>query len=228
MNDIDVGTVYSRVFNIYGSQFLTLFGTALVINLLTALGAVLLDGIAGGILISLVSVVVGALYSGMVIKLVQDLEDGRRDSSIGELLSSVTPVLLPLLGISILLGIGIGIGFVLLIVPGLFLMTIWAVVTPVVVVERKGLGSFGRSQELVKGNGWAVFGCIIVAFLLAIVVGIIAGVIAGAIGGDVGIFIANWLVPALASPVTALVAAVIYFSLRGWGAPEAPTGLPVS
>ena len=57
----------------------------------------------------------------------------------------------------------------LLIVPGLFLLTIWIAVIPAVVLENRGIGeSFGRSRELVRGNGWNVFGVIILTFLLLI------------------------------------------------------------
>ena len=39
---------------------------------------------------------------------------------------------------------------VLLIVPGLILLTIWAVIAPVIVVERSGvIDAFRRSRELV-------------------------------------------------------------------------------
>ena len=57
----------------------------------------------------------------------------------------------------------------LLIVPGLFLLTIWAVTAPAIVVERRGaIEAFGRSHELVRGEGWTVFGAIVVAFLILI------------------------------------------------------------
>ena len=57
-------------------------------------------------------------YQGMVVQLVRDVQDGRRDHAAGELLRSVAPVFWQLLAIAILFGIGVGIGFVLLIIPG--------------------------------------------------------------------------------------------------------------
>ena len=44
---------------------------------------------------------------GMVVQLVRDVQDGRRDNTVGELFSSVSPVLLPLIAVSILAGLGI-------------------------------------------------------------------------------------------------------------------------
>ena len=56
----------------------------------------------------------------------------------------------------ILAGIAIGIGLLfLLFAPGLFLLTIWAVLAPVIVIERVGaIESFGRSRGLVRGERW--------------------------------------------------------------------------
>ena len=54
---------------------------------------------------------------------------------------------MPLLVAGLLAGICIALGFVLLIVPGLVLLTIWAVIAPVIVIERTGaLEAFGRSR----------------------------------------------------------------------------------
>jgi hypothetical protein len=70
---------------------------------------------------------------------VRDVKDWRRDHSVGELLRSVEPVLLPLMIVSLLFGVGVAIGFVLLIIPGLILLTVWSVVAPVRVLEHPGV-----------------------------------------------------------------------------------------
>ena len=70
--------------------------------------------------------------------------------------------------------------------PGLILLTIWAVIAPAIVVEDKGVfEAFGRSRELVRGDGWQVFGAIMLAFLIVFAVGLVASIIGAAIG-DVG------------------------------------------
>ena len=51
----------------------------------------------------------------------------------------------------------------------------WAVIAPVIVVERRGVfDAFGRSRQLVRGNGWPVFGTVLVAFLIAAVASIVS------------------------------------------------------
>jgi hypothetical protein len=171
--------------------------------------------------------VLATLYAGMVVQLVRDVQDGRRDNSMGELFSSVSPVLLPLIAVSILAGIGIGIGFLLLIVPGLILLTFWSVVAPVTVIERPGVfTAFSRSWQLVRGHAWPVFGTIVLVFLLVIAAAIVAALIGAALG-DVGRAILSWLFDALTQPVAALTASVLYFTLlkengAGQAAPERP------
>ena len=174
------------------------------------------------------SLIATAIYTGFVVRVVQDIRaDGTRDMSIGDLLSSVGPAIAPLVGNSILRGIAITIGFILLIVPGLFLLTIWSVTSPAIVAERQGaIDAFGRSHELVRGQGWAVFGCILVAFLISIGVGIVLLTIGAAVAGVGGAIAGSIIAGILTTPVAALVASILFFDLGGGNvaaqAPPAP------
>lgn len=211
---LDVGNVISRVFKIYGDQFAVLFLSALVINLVQVVA--LAGGLLSVILGSLLSLIANVFYTGMVVRLVEDLQDGRRDASVGQLFESVAPVVLPLIGAGILAGIGIAIGFLLLIIPGVILLTIWAVVAPVIVVERSGvINSFGRSLELVRPNFWQTLGVIAVMTVISFVASAILGGIGAGIGDDVGGVLFRIVAGALTAPLVALAAAVIYFELRG-------------
>ncbi len=213
VHDISLEAVVRRVWEIYRDQAGVLLGTAVVLFAVQFLVYLLLPGVVG-ILTALLFWVLSTLYQGMVVELVQDIQDGRRDHSIGDLLRSVEPVLLPLMAVSLIFGICVGIGFVLLIVPGLFLMTIWAVVAPVMVLERPGVfAAFGRSRELVRGNAWAVFGVIVVLYLAVVVVSIAAGLISNGLG-SVGRSLIQWAANVAVAPVAALTASVLYFRLR--------------
>ena len=82
------------------------------------------------------------------------MRDGRRDQTVGDLFSAAAPYILPLIGFGILFGIGVAIGFVLIVIPGLILLTFWSVGAPAIVVEGTGpIDAFGRSWRLVRGNG---------------------------------------------------------------------------
>jgi hypothetical protein len=127
-------------------------------------------------------------------------------------------VLGQLILVGIVVGVGVLVGFILIIIPGLILLTIWSVSAPVVVLERPGgLRALGRSRELVRGNGWRVFGVVLVFFLLVVVLGTTLELLADALATGAGIVV-RVLVGVLTAPLYALAAAVLYFELRG------PTG----
>jgi hypothetical protein len=212
VQQISPGAVISRIWEIYRDQFAVLLGTALVLYGIQFVVYLLIPG--SGIALTILFWALSILYQGIVVELVQDIQDGRRDHSIGDLIRSVEPVFWPLAAVSILFGIGLGIGFILLIIPGLILMVIWAVVAPVTVLERPGVfAAFGRSQQLVRGNGWNVFAVIVLVFLAVAVIGIGAGLLAGSLG-SLGRALVQWAVNAALAPLTSLSASVLSFALR--------------
>ena len=209
----------SDAFGIYKSNFGVLIATGLGIAVVFGIAIGLLnntDSVFLHFIGSILQLIGSAIYTGFVVKLVQDVRDGRRDQSAGELISAATPAIGALIVFSILSGIAIGIGFILLIIPGLILLTIWSVGAPAIVAEGRGpLEAFGRSWELVKGQTWTVFGVLVVVFLILIVASIVVAVIGAAIGGAVGAIIAAILVMLLYIPVSALVASTLFFDLGG-------------
>jgi hypothetical protein len=216
---LDTGRVFERIFRIYGDQFTLLIPAALLLFLPVALVNGLLRD-EGGVLLGLaaaaISVIATFWYQGMIVEAVRDIIDGRRDHTIGSLFSAAAPFIWPLFAVGVLAGIAIGIGLLLLIVPGLFLLTIWAVLVPSVVIDRTGVfGAFGRSRQLVRGDGWRVFGVILVLFLLQLVISLILSAIADAATDSfVGYAIADLLLSVLVLPLSAIAATVLYVELR--------------
>jgi hypothetical protein len=230
---LDVGAVIRQVWSIYVDQAPVLMPAAAAVFVVTGILAALLaaSGSVLGVLVAEILVIVaGMLFTGMVVELVADVQDGRRDSSPGQLLRAAAPVLGQLILVGLVASVAIVVGLFALIVPGLILVTIWSVFVPVIVLERPpGLGSLGRSRELVRGNGWQVFA---VLFVLFVLVGLVSGVIDGAAaaaGTGVGIVV-RVIVGVLTAPLTALAAAVLYFQLlsaAAGGAPPPGPGEPV-
>jgi hypothetical protein len=216
-SSIDVGAIIRRTFQIYVDQAPVLMPAAAVVFVISGIFGVLLIAASPGLafIALIVSLVATTLFTGMVVELVSDIQDGKRDASASQLLRAASPVLGKLILVGIVAGIGEAIGFILIIVPGLILITIWSVAAPVVVLERpNGLRALGRSRELVRGNGWQVFG---VLLLLLIGVGILSEVIvviASAGGTAVGLVV-RVIVGVLTAPISALAVAVLYFDLLG-------------
>jgi hypothetical protein len=215
---VNVSGVVSEMFSIYGAQAAVLLGSALVIFLAVGLAQGLLataDSVILSLIGSIIYLIGVTLYSGMVVKVVDDVRDGRRDLTVGEIIGSVTPVLGALIGNGILKAIAVVIGLVLLIVPGLILLTIWAVTGPAIVVERQGaIDAFGRSRELVRGEGFSVFAVLAVTLLIVIGISIVVAII-GAATGDAGQVIFGIVGSVLTAPIFSLVSAILFFDLGG-------------
>lgn len=216
---IGVGKVIGETFSLYGAHAGVLLGTALVVFVVVGIIQGLLTA-TDSVILALVGVAVNVvgltLYTGFVVKVVEDVRDGRRDFTVSELLSAAAGAVLRLIGNGILKAIAVAIGFVLLIVPGLILLTIWAVTAPAIVVERAGaLEAFGRSRELVRGNGWPVFGVILVAFLITFAIQAILGILGEATSEDAGRIVAQVIGAIITAPISALVASVLFFDLGG-------------
>ncbi|MDW8338407.1 MAG: hypothetical protein RMM28_04630, partial [Thermoleophilia bacterium] len=146
---------------------------------------------------------------------VEDVRDGRADSSVGELLGRVTPYLATLVAAGILAGVAVAIGFLLLVVPGIYLLTIWALIAPAIVLERAGvLEAFGRSRALVRGRFWTVLGIVVIAAILSI----LAQMLISALLAFLPPFLQSWLGGAIGGAVTvpfmALAITLTYFRLR--------------
>lgn len=232
---IEIGSVLGETFSIYGRNVGPLLGVAIALYLAIAIIAGLgfaASGLLGLILFVVLTVVGVTLYGGFVVRLVEDVRDGRRDSTVGELIQAAMPAVPTLIGNGFLKAIAVAIGFVLLIVPGLILLTIWAVTGPAIVVERRGaIEAFGRSLELVRGQAWAVFAIILLTFLVTQLVTYLLGAIGDGVGDTVGYTIFQAIAGAITAPVTGLVSAILFFDLGGGqgagsAAPAAPAQTP--
>lgn len=214
--DLDLSGVINKVFGLYGEYARVLLPVALAVFVIEAIVAAVLIAIAPALIFLAIvaQIIASTLYQGMVVELVRDVQDGRLDQTPGEMLQSVTPVLGMLIGAGLLAGLGIAVGFFFIIIPGLFLLTIWSVVAPVVVVEKPGaVAALGRSRELVRRNGWQVFGAIVVFFVMFIAASFVFGAIGAALG-DIGRIVLQVIASVLTAPLLALVASVLYFELK--------------
>jgi hypothetical protein len=221
---VDIGGVLGEAWGLYKrflwQFFLTAFVVFAVLDLLSALAAAAASGSSVGAaafwaLVSFVIGVVGYFWvQAALVELVRDVRDGRADRTVGETYAAVRPRLPAVIAAGVLAAIGIGIGFVLLIVPGLFLLTIWSMLVPVIVIEGRHAGeSFTRSREVVRGNGWSVFGLLIITFLLVLIASAVIRIIFAPLPTFLDAWLGSLVAHSLTVPFAAAALTTAYFRL---------------
>jgi hypothetical protein len=226
--------VISEAFDRYKQHFSHLFVTALVVYLAIAIvGAllVLIGGIVGGFLTLILAFVGAFVLQAALVEAVADIRDGRADLTVGETLSRGASRVGSVMGASLLAGLAITIGLILLIVPGLVLITWWSVIVPVIVLEHVGVfDSFTRSRDLVRGFDFQVFGVIVLTFLLYLAFLIVLSLVLAPFPDSLGSFLSSVVGGSLIGPFIALVVTSLYFRLKaakeGPGVPPGPTTPP--
>jgi hypothetical protein len=240
---LSVGRVFSRAASVITDNPLTVFGIALVFGALpSALINWLETGLRGSLTdeysrlgysaitlgSAIVSMILSALVQGALVRATLAHAESKR-ASFAESASTGLAAALPLVGLAVLMGIAVGIGFVLFVVPGVMLYLMWAVASPALVAERTGVfGAFGRSRELTKGARWKVLGVeLVVVLAWWIISAVIGGMLLAMLGFKgmqqigqhgwpvtwaIGTIIISTLVNALWSTVQT----ALYVELRAW------------
>jgi hypothetical protein len=214
---MQAGTVIGKAWDMYKAHWRHLIPIAFVVYVLISLLILLLTSLGwlGAVLGFFVSIAGVFWLQGALVLAVDDVRDGRADLSLSQTLDRVTPHLGTLVAAGLLAGIAIAFGFILLIVPGLFLLTIWLLIVPAIMLENCGVSqSFGRSQDLVRGYGWSVFGVIVLTFLIFIGVGLVFGILDSAVDSAWLSFALNVVVQTITAPFLALAWTTTYYELR--------------
>jgi hypothetical protein len=189
--------------------FVIYIAAAFVVAILTAFG-----GVAGEFVGVLINFIAGALVQSALVTAVQDVRDGRVDLDLRQTVSAALPFVLPVAAASVLAGIGIAVGFVLLIVPGLILLTFWSLIVPCIVIGRTGpIRCFGESWRTVRGWAWNVFGVYVLVFLMWIAFAFVVGLLTVVLPRTAGNFVSTVVTGTLVAPYLALVATLLYHRL---------------
>jgi hypothetical protein len=179
-------------------------------------------------LVGLIASFVGRpiLYGSLIFMTVRDL-DGQ-PASLRECLAAGRRKWGSLLGLMIVTGLAIGVGLVLLIVPGIYLALRWAVAGPSKVLTGRGISdAMEHSTRLTEGRRWAMFLVYLIVYVVFLVIAMAFGVVEYVFGSVAPKALISALVDPLANVCLdvplAVVAGVVYRRLRedAEGAPTA-------
>jgi hypothetical protein len=196
--ELTIEETLSWTFNLYSRNFITFFIPMLVTSLITGiLSAIIVNYVLTipqpspyatpteiwnwavsflvwllllAFTLGVLSWIVGAIASGVIVKCASDLIE-RGSTSLGEAFNFTISRLLSLLIGMLVSGILIGLGMIALIMPGIILSIMFSMVIPTIVIEKVGaIESLSRSGRLVS-NRW------LKTFLFFLIIGIIVVVI---------------------------------------------------
>jgi len=204
-------TLYKR----HAAHFLLIsFAIYLVIGIITAVLSLAL-GSFGAVLGGLLSLLGVFLLQAALVKAVQDARDGRIDLDLGATIRAAMPFLGSVTIAGVFASIAIGVGFALIIVPGLILLTFLSLIVPEIVVGgASAYESFGRSWRTVRGYGWHVFGTYVLVFVIMIVGQYVVELILLALPYSARNSIADFVVGTLFAPFLAAVVTLVYDRLK--------------
>lgn len=233
----EIGATISRAFETIGSNFLLFCGLSLVLagvpQLLLEfwqLSNVSLRGdMANGTLFTsstywtaalvggLVSIVAGAILQSALIRATVTSLSGEKPD-FGQCLRVGITLILPMIGIGLLAGLGVGVAMLFLIVPGIVLWLVWSVTASAYVQEKIGIfEAFGRSADLTKGSRWRIFLTMLIVVVLLWILSIPVGFLTAATaltGITPLVALVSAAVSALGNMIFVTVQASIYVELR--------------
>lgn len=227
LRELTLGEVLDVSFGLYRSLFAPLLVVAVVSQVLPmALGVYL--GASGDLFLNLglsllyfvLAVVLGSLGIAASTFIVSEAYLGREVSAAAAL-GRAWAMLLRIIGLSILTSLLIGIGFMLVLVPGLLLLSGLILSTVVLVLESPGgpVEAMGRSWELTRGFRTKVLLTMFVAFLLLLVPSIAVGGAAGLMSDPGGalsllVLVVESVLQVFVYPYVYVVMTVLYYDLR--------------
>ncbi len=201
MQQFDLGRVLSRMFGMIRAglattgvfllviaalgQLLSAAGQSVMLSTIKpdagasslALAALSLSGLLGFVVLMLAATLVGSVgYGGGLAGYLA--EHTGKTISLRESLAIGISRMLPVTGLTILWMLGIMLGAMLLLVPGLILIAMWSVAIPAMINEKIGVfEAFARSRALTKGSRLWIFLTLIVLLILAYVPVVVIGAI---------------------------------------------------
>ncbi|MET0295009.1 MAG: hypothetical protein ABW042_08320 [Phenylobacterium sp.] len=165
-----------------------------------------------------------AAYGALNYGTLRDL-DGR-PTRLPELLMAGVRTFVPMALITTLTTLGMLLGLMLLLVPGVILMLMWYVALPANISERLGiLASLARSAELTRNNRLMILVLFIIIVAVSWVVARLAEALATSIAAGQAAALTQVIAAALTTPFSTVIGAVLFVELRRIKEGGGPGGL---
>jgi hypothetical protein len=238
LRPMSTSELLDRTFHLYRNHFILFVGITaipqLVILLLHLLGAAV--AASGQITSFLVAALIAGLANFVALEVshaatvmaVSDLHLDR-SATIGSSYGGAKRSMPRVIGISLGVGIAIGIASLFFLIPGIYLALAWSLAIPVTVLEGGGLNaSTTRSKELTKGSRWRIFVTYILLIVLTIVVSLVIELPLEMLAGLVGRSnpsaalamkqltegVGNFFSTSLVGPLVTIALTLIYYDQR--------------
>jgi hypothetical protein len=159
--------ILDRAFRVFRDHFSVLVGISAVLWL--PYGAILAVGNTSHVVSGIAELIFLLLFPVMSVALTAAVANVYLDRpiTVGDAYRSIRVILTPIVGTYLLLYLLAILGFIALVIPGLYLMTCWSLAAPVMIVEHRfGMTALRRSRQLVTGVWWRTFGIFFVAGLI--------------------------------------------------------------
>ncbi|HTR79746.1 MAG TPA: hypothetical protein VMH39_16635 [Gemmatimonadaceae bacterium] len=168
----------------------------------------------GLLFISLSSFVVYGLVDASILRIAAALYVGQELDAIEAIKGVVGRVWL-YVWISFVRSLGIGLGLIMIIFPGVYFYTKWAVVIPVAVLEGKGAdASFTRSGDLSQGLKLHVFVTMFLVMVIYFVLAVMLAWVSRFVGSTVFTQVVSTAVVIVLYPMVGVTTTLLYYDLR--------------
>lgn len=199
---LGVGAIVSESFSILFRYFGAVFFLAFVPTLLGLVISGLLNGwgyalgtpeagIGIGfnwmaiVLDILIQIVIYGLATALLVQLAYDAKL-QRSTNIARYFAPAMSAALPIAILGLVAGILAGVGFIFLVIPGLWIYAVYSMIAPAVMIERVGYRALGRSVELTRGYRWPILGAIVIIGICNMLIAFAAQFVVGMFGAIVG------------------------------------------
>jgi len=208
MNDtlpaFDIGDHFNVLTRSF-SQNITLFAVIAAIAAVATVASNMVFGVE-----SFLSGIIGLLIyviAGPVAMMVAFDANAGREIRTQDYFNRAISMFFPILLLSIVQGLLVGLGFMLLIFPGLYIAAMLYVIVPAIVIEKAGFSGFNRSLKLTEGYRMSILLVVLAVFLICLVMSLLGLAIQTAlsvipfVGEGLNAFINTfvYLIPAVSS-----------------------------